>query len=204
MGWEAESGQHRGTAMNVCLSCFQAQAGGPYCGGCGRTFGVKLCEGRHASPPSSRIRCCPACGSTQLTEPTLYLNLTWLPLFLAGLAALGVWRWGIAHLPLLGGLLVRLALTVLAVLLGTTPCQIIGGLHVLLSWLLMLWLLGWAIALLPGKGGTVGGWLRRLPDTVLKTVRYGGMALLRLVGQSVRRLVLPPSHKPPGDPHRKK
>lgn len=190
--------------MRVCLSCFQAQTGGPYCGGCGRTFGVKLCEAKHTSPPSPRIRCCPTCGSTNLTEPTRYLNLTWLPLLLAGLAALGAWRWGIAHLTLLGSLLGRLVLILLSTMLDTTPCGLLGGLHMLLTWLLTLWLLGWGLALLPGKGGAAGAWLRGLPNMAIKMSGRGAMALLRLLGRATRRLILPPNQRPSGEPSHKK
>ena len=190
--------------MKVCLSCLQAQTGGPYCGGCGRTFGVKLCEAKHASPPSPRIRCCPTCGSTNLTEPTRYLNLTWLPVLLAGLAALEAWRWSIAHLPLLGNLLGRLVLMVLSTLLNTTPCGVLGSLHRLLCWLLTLWLLGWTLALLPGKGGAVGAWLRGVPGTTIKMSGRSAMALLKLLGRGTRHLVLPPTQRPSGEASRKK
>ena len=187
--------------MKVCLSCYQAQAaGGHYCTGCGRTFGVKLCESKHINSPSPHVRCCSQCGSTQMTEPTKFLDVTFLPLLLTGLIALGLWRWAIGHLPLLGNILERLALMTLAVLLDTTPCRVLWGIDQTLSWALTLWGLGWGLTVVPGRGGAAGNWLRALPALLGKTAWRAGHALLRLAGRGSRRVLWPSPRKagPPG------
>ena len=186
--------------MKICLSCFLAQAdGGPYCSGCGRTFGSKLCESKHINPPSPRVQCCSQCGSTQLTEPARYLHWALLPQILTGLVALGLWRWAIMHPPLLGDLLEHFVLLIIAVLFGMTPCQLHGTFLRIVSWLAALWLFGWLLALLPRKGGSVGIWLRRLPSLVLKQIGSGAILLLRLSLKIFHQAVRAPSRRKSGD-----
>ena len=181
--------------MKICLSCYHAQNGnGSYCGGCGRTYGVKLCEAKHANPPSLQVRCCSQCGSTQLTEPTGFLNLTWLPVLLAGLVALCVWRWMISHLPLLGSLLERLTVGGLAVLLDVPSSGIICGFHRLVAWFVSLWILGWMLFLMPGRGGVMGAWLRGLPGLVLKLGGHAALTMLGRLGHALRRAIGPAQH----------
>lgn len=178
--------------MKLCGSCHRASgAGSVYCGGCGRTFGVKLCDNKHANAPSPAVQFCTTCGSTQLSEPTRYLNLNWAAPLLSLLVALGAWRWSIAHGALLGRLLECLVLDALAVLLDTTPCGVIGGARCVASWALALWLMGWMMALLPGRGGTIGTWLRSLPQMAVKLSMRGGQTLLRLSGHALRRAFWP-------------
>ena len=69
--------------MRLCLTCFHIwPSGALFCGRCGRSFGHRLCQRRHESPPSARV--CTKCGSHELTTPTLYLSLGCL----SGLVAL--------------------------------------------------------------------------------------------------------------------
>ena len=147
--------------MKICLSCRQASPrGSVYCQGCSRTFGTKLCANKHPNAPSPRVQFCATCGSPEMTEPTRFLNLSWAAPLLAGLIALFLWRWGLTHLPLLGGLVGRLSLMLMAMLLDTTPCGVLGGLHRAAAWTLTLWVLGWMLTLAPGRGG---GRLAALP-----------------------------------------
>ncbi len=180
--------------MNLCLSCFQASQGGPYCSGCGRTFGVKLCPKGHRNAPSSRIFCCTACGSLDMTEPTRYADLSWAAPALAGLVALLLWRWAIAHLSAIGGFAGSTVLAAAALMLDTTPCGVILGTERALAWLLELWLLGWLLALVPGKGSGLGKGLRSLPGTLFKFALSGIRIVLRLAGRSLSRAVWPPKH----------
>ena len=186
----------------VCLSCRRASpAGSVYCGGCGRTFGSRICGKGHRNRPAPGLACCTTCGSLELTEATRYVPLRGTGIVLAGLAALGVWRWAIAHLALLGGLLWRGALDALAVLLDQAPCQIVSDLRRGLSWLLTLWLLGWAMALLPGRGGALGIFLRSLPGAILKAAARVARPLPRLLGLALFKLVWQPERtKMKGEP----
>ena len=182
--------------MKICLSCHQATPrGSVYCQGCSRTFGTKLCANKHPNAPSPQVQFCATCGSAEMTEPTRYLNFSWAGPLLAGLVALCLWRWGLAHLPLLGALVGRLSLMLVAVLLDTTPCGVLGGLRRAASWALTLWVLGWILTLAPDRGGTAGAWLRSLPLLLGRTAIRGGRALLWLAGQGLRRALWPPLRK---------
>lgn len=190
--------------MKLCLSCYSVSKGGPYCGGCGRTFGVRLCgNGGHPNPPSSRLLCCTTCGSQDMTEPTRYANLGWIAPLLAGLVALAAWRWAVAHPALLAGLLWRTVLAAATLLLDTTPCGVVLGLGRAVAWLLELWLLGWLLALAPRKGGAIGSCLRALPATLFKLSFAGVRTVLRLLGSGLYRAVWPakrradPNGRPP-------
>jgi len=174
----------------VCLSCRRASpTGSVYCGRCGRTFGSRICEKGHRNRPAPGLACCTSCGSMELTEAARYVPLRGAGIVLACLATLGVWRWAIAHLTLLGGLLWRGALDALALLLDWAPCEIVQDLRRGLSWLLTLWLLGWAMALLPGRGGALGTLLRSLPGAILKTTAGAARPLPRLLGRALFKLV---------------
>ena len=142
--------------MRLCLSCYMVSKGGFYCGGCGRTLGIKLCANGHPNAPS-QVRFCTTCGSADMmTEPARSITLSWLGPLLAGLVAFVVWRWAFAHLPLLGVLLWCAALAILALLLDTTACGVIHGAEQGVACIFDLWLLGWALTLVPGRGGSPG------------------------------------------------
>ena len=177
----------------LCLSCRRASpAGSVYCGGCGRTFGSRICGNGHRNRPSPGLACCTTCGSVELTDAARYVPLRWVATLLASLTALCIWRWAVAHIALLGGLLWRGVLDVLALLLDRTPCEMVRDLRQALSWLLTLWLLGWAMLLLPGRGGTAGTLLRSLPGIALKTITGALRPLPRLLSRTLHRLFLPP------------
>lgn len=182
--------------MKLCRSCYYASpSGSVYCGGCGRTFGVKLCSNKHPNAPSPQVQCCTICGSFEMTEPTLYWNLSWIGPLLAGLAALFLWRWGMAHLALLGSLLGSLTLKAVAVLLNTTPCHVIEGVERTASGVLTLWLLGWMLILLPGRGGSAGTWLRAIPTLLGRIAWQSGRTLTGLTVRSLRRALWPPPRR---------
>ena len=164
----------------LCLSCRRASpAGSVYCGGCGRTFGSRICGSGHRNRPAPGLACCTTCGSLELTEAARYVPLRWAGTLLATLISLFAWRWAVAHVIFLASLLWRGALIVLALLLDTTPCEILWDVRRGLSWLLTLWMFGWAMTLLPGRGGGLGSLLRSLPGLVLK-------ALIRLMRPLLR------------------
>ena len=176
--------------MKICLSCSHASPrGSVYCQGCSRTFGKKLCANKHPNAPSAQIQFCAVCGSSEMTEPTRFLSLSWAAPLLAGLIALGLWRWGLAHWLLLGTLLGHFILFLAALLLDTTPCGVLSGMRRVLSWIIALWALGWMLTLLPGRGGPTGNWLRALPASLGKLAGRGGRVLLRLAMHGLRRAV---------------
>ncbi len=164
----------------LCLSCRRASpAGSVYCGGCGRTFGSRICGSGHRNRPAPGLACCTTCGSLELTEAARYVPIRWAGTLLASLIALFAWRWAVAHLAFLASLLLRGMLIALALLLDTTPCGIAWDVRRGLSWLLTLWMLGWAMTLLPGRGGGLGTLLRSLPGIVLKALIRLARPLLR-------------------------
>jgi hypothetical protein len=60
--------------MKLCLDCRRVwPAEALICGSCRRSFGGRLCPGRHLSP--SRAACCTTCGSRKLLQPARFLNL---------------------------------------------------------------------------------------------------------------------------------
>ena len=182
--------------MKICLSCSHASPrGSVYCQGCSRTFGKKLCANKHSNAPSPQVQFCAVCGSSEMTEPTRFLNLSWAAPLLAGLIALGFWRWGLAHWLLLGTLLAHLALVLAALLLDTTPCGVLAGMRRILVWIIALWVLGWMMTVLPSRGGPLGNWLRALPASLGKLAGRGGHVLIRLAMHGLRRAVWPPSRK---------
>lgn len=174
----------------LCLSCRHASPGGSiYCGGCGRTFGSRICGNGHRNRPAPGLACCTTCGSLDMTEATRFVPLRGVGVMMAGLVVLCVWRWAMTHIALLGDLLWRGVLGVLALLLGMAPCKIIWDLWQGLSWLLAFWLLGWAATLLPGRGGSFGTVLRSLPGVVLKAAFGAARPLLRLLGRALYKLI---------------
>jgi hypothetical protein len=56
---------------------------------------------------------------------------------------------------------------------------------------MLSWLLGWTLALLPGRAGTAGPWLRGLPLRVLALALGLGRPLLRAAGRGIWRAVFP-------------
>ena len=182
--------------MKICLSCSHASPrGSGYCQGCSRTFGKKLCANKHSNAPSPLVQFCAVCGSPEMTEPTRFLNLSWAAPLLAGLAALGFWRWGLAQWLFLGTLLGHLALLLVSVLLDTTPCGVLSGMRRFFSWIIALWILGWALTLLPGRGGSTGNWLRALPASLGKWAGRGCRVLLRAAVHGLRRAFWPSPRK---------
>lgn len=180
--------------MRFCLSCRHASPGGSvYCGFCGRTFAVKLCNNKHSNPPQAL--CCTTCGSQDLTEPTRFLRFGWLSFLLAFLTALFVWKWTLAHAGCGLCLIARGLLWAAGVLFNTNACGVLGFLDRALVWLLLLWLTGHFLTLLPGKGGRAGKWLRGLPEEVF----VAGLRLARMLalagGRLARRVVFAPPKK---------
>jgi len=54
--------------MKYCYQCGKMTAGEPlYCGTCGRTYDVKLCQRQHVNPRGAEV--CSKCGSRELSTP---------------------------------------------------------------------------------------------------------------------------------------
>ena len=179
--------------MKVCLSCKHLTTGtGKFCSGCGRSW-RRVCAGC-GQQAGREARFCPACGEGNwVAETCRFVDLSLMPPTLAVLT--GVWTiaWTIRHLGLVGTWLLRAALTLIAAIFGTSPCGVIGWVTRGLVWLLLLWLLGWWLALLPSKGGAIGTWLRGLPVRVLGIAGLGGRLLMRLSIRLFTRAILPKS-----------
>ena len=140
--------------MKLCLSCYHLSPGeSVYCGTCGRSFGGRICrtKKKHLSPPSAQV--CVQCGSTDLTDSTLFFPLGW------------IWRtivFGCLLLLLWG------SMPTIIVLSG----RIFDGrfspivlLDTLLFWLIVFGFFYWLLSIIPGG---VGKQLLKLIDGTLQ------------------------------------
>jgi hypothetical protein len=85
----------------LCLTCLRLwPRGSRYCGGCGRSFGGRLCPKGHLSPRSA-LRCT-ACGDARLSQCTGYVPLGWLYRGVSLACLLLLLRWLSFHRPLVG------------------------------------------------------------------------------------------------------
>ena len=184
--------------MRLCLSCRRVSPGGSiFCGYCARSFGMRLCANKHKNAP--HVLCCTTCASPDLTEATQFVPLGCLPIGLSLLCGLALWRWCLAHLCFLGTAAWVFALWLVSLLLGLSPCAINRLFWDGVRGLIMLWLLGTLLSLLPGQGGTADTWLRGLPSRAASLTFTGIRALLKTLGHVLRRAFWPvPSRTKPG------
>jgi hypothetical protein len=140
--------------MVLCLSCFHLSPGGAlYCSACGKSLGCKVCaksKKAHRNPLYAHR--CMACGSEELTEPTLYLPLGWLVHLLAWVGTFYLLKWlGPPLLEMASGTLQGAAHRSLG-----EPHHAIGHwLNCVLSWLILLGVLyfglSFVLSLFPGE-----------------------------------------------------
>ena len=171
--------------MHLCLACRGVSPrGSAFCGHCARSFGGRLCPNRHRNAPS--VRCCTTCGSPALTECARSLRLGWLSSSLAGLCALGTWKWVVAHPILCLDTLWKGGTWILGILLNTSACVAGMELRNAVCWLVACWLAGHALALIPGSAASlVSRILRAVPVWIARhTLRIAGIFLR----YAVRRL----------------
>jgi hypothetical protein len=180
--------------MIVCLACRHASPDGSlYCAYCARSLNCRLCEERHRNALGAL--CCTTCGSLQLSDGTRALRLGWVSALCAGLVALLLWKWFLAH----AGPALEVVETGLlwgaAILFNSSIPRLLAGIREGMAWLVMLWMLGHLLHLLPGGGGQVGAWLRGLPFFLMRQAFRLLPRLLRLLLTPARRALWPAPQK---------
>jgi hypothetical protein len=162
--------------MILCLSCKHASPDGSlHCAHCALGLNARTCPNHHRVGLNARA--CTTCGSPVLSDATAAISFAWMSRLLSLLLVLLAWKWLI--LPNLGAILsggLTGAAWGAAVLSNNSPLGVKMALAHAFQMVVMLWLLGHTLGMLPKRGGAVGQWLRSLP---LFLARHGWRLLCR-------------------------
>lgn len=183
--------------MILCTSCRHASpSGSTYCQDCSRSLNCRVCDKGHRNGTGARA--CTACGSLNLSEPARGVRLGWLALALSTAAAVFAWKALLAYAGVLLPALGRGGLEATAFLLNTSACCLVSFINSAFAWLIVLWLFGHLLGLLPGKGGSIGAWLRGLPLLLARTISRRLPGAGRMLVRGFARLFWPRAGRPAG------
>ena len=160
----------------LCLSCFRwSPSGSPFCSGCGRSFGARYCGAKKRHYNAMNAQFCAQCGSERLTDPTLYLPISWL---LRGLLIMGLFFIARGAGPFLWPVVEREFCVLMK--------RLCPAFNVLLNWALsaaLLYFVVWIFAsLLPSElGKPIQNVMRAIMNLFFKTLKGMLHSVFRLI-----------------------
>ncbi len=166
--------------MILCLGCRGLwPTGSVYCPRCQRSFGKRFCPGGHANPMGTTQAVCLTCNQGPLSDGVYYLPLGLIPRLLAWVVFLCAARLLWAHLCCAVRIVWHTTLLPIAFVLGQAPRQVETEVFSLVTWLVTLWLLSYALPVNTG---------RSLRQNLSRGVRSVGRAIAQAIKWLMKRL----------------
>ncbi len=173
-----------------CLTCKKLSSpGSTYCAYCpgGKSFNSIRCSAGHRC--NIGVVSCPTCGSGEFCEHTYGIPTGWIAKLMTVAILVYLWKFGLAHSDSVLGALGAGASLAFGFMTNSPDKNALAYvLQVSLFYLVMAWVLGLWLTLMPSGGGAVGKFLRGIPSYLWRQIMRWVPRLAGWLGKGVLRL----------------
>ena len=159
----------KGTKQIFCLTCKKLSSpGSTYCAYCpgGKSFNSIRCSAGHRC--NIGVVTCPTCGSGEFSEHVYGVPTGWVAKLLTVAIVIYLWKLGLAHSDTVFGAFGAGAALAFGLMTNSDGNALGYVLQTGLFYLVMAWVFGLWLSIMPGGGGSVGKFLRSIPVLLWK------------------------------------